>query len=81
MGNYDEAIRCLSEAFRKDPSDYYVRGTLEKSYRALGNLKGLLDLLEETSRQHPEQKSLLGTIKKLRKRMGLEPSKDSQRKR
>ncbi len=72
MGNYDEAIQCLSEAFRKDPSDYYVRGALERSYRALGNLKGWLNLLEETSRQHPEQKSLLGTIKKVRKNMGLE---------
>jgi hypothetical protein len=82
MGNHNEAIQCLSEAFRKDPSDYYVRGTLEKSYEALGNLKGLLDLLEETSRQHPEQKSLLGTIKKVRKKMGLEsleaPSPKSQ---
>jgi tetratricopeptide (TPR) repeat protein len=71
MGNHEEAIQCLSEAFRKDPADYYVRGTLEKSYEALGNLKGLLDLLEGTSRQHPEEKSLLGTIKKVRRKMGL----------
>jgi tetratricopeptide (TPR) repeat protein len=78
MGHHDKAIQCLSEAFRKDPSDYYVRGTLEKSYAALGDLKGLLDLLEETSRQHPEQKSLLGTIKKVRKKMGLEATKDTQ---
>jgi tetratricopeptide (TPR) repeat protein len=77
MGSYDEAIQRLSEAFRKDPSDYYVRGTLEKSYEAQGNLKGLLDLLEEAFRQHPEQKSLMGMMKKVRKKMDLERSKDT----
>ncbi len=78
MGNYNGAIQCLSEAFRKAPSDYYVRGTLEKSYEALGNLKGLLNLLEETFRQHPERKFLLGMMKKVRKRMGLDPLEDIQ---
>jgi tetratricopeptide (TPR) repeat protein len=78
MGSYNAAIQCLSEAFRKDPSDYYVWGTLEKSYEAQGNLKGWLDLLEETSRQHPEQKFLMGMMKKVRKRMGLEQFKDTQ---
>lgn len=75
---YDEAIQCLSEVFRKDSSDYFVRGTLEKCYKAEGNLKGFLDLLEEIFRQHPERKSLLGTIKKVRKKLGLNTSNDSQ---
>lgn len=75
MGSYGEAIRCLAETFRKDPSDYYVRGTLEKSYEAQGNLKGLLDLLEEISRQHPAQKSLMGMMRKVRKKMDLERCK------
>jgi tetratricopeptide (TPR) repeat protein len=79
-GNYDEAIQCLSEAFQKDPSDYYVRGALERSYGAMGNLQGLLDLLEETFRQHPEEKSLLGIMKKVRKKMGSDQSKEWQRK-
>ena len=74
---YDEAIPCLSEAFRKDPSDYVVRKALEKSYEAQGNLKGLLDLLEEAFRQHPERKSLLGTIRRVRQKLGLEISRDS----
>jgi tetratricopeptide (TPR) repeat protein len=80
MGNYNEAIQCLSEAFRKDSSDYFVRRTLEKSYEAEGNLKGFLDLLEKTFRQHPEQKSLLGTIRRVRKKSGLDTSKDSHAK-
>jgi len=69
MEQYDKAIECLAEAFQKDPSDYVVRRALKKSYEAQGNLKGLLHLLEETFRQHPDCKSLLGTIRKVRKRL------------
>jgi len=67
--DYDQAIRCLKEAFRRDPSDYVVRKTLEKSYEARGDIGGFLILLEETLLQHPDQKSLLGTIRKIRTRL------------
>lgn len=70
LKKYEEAIECFSEPFQRDPSDYAVRSALEKSCEAQGNLKGFLDLLEETCRQHPEQKSLLGMIKKIRKKLG-----------
>lgn len=72
-GDYDEAIRCLEEAFRGDPSDYIVRKTLEKSYGAQGKMKRFLDLLEEVYRQHPDQRPLLGTIQRIRKKINLEP--------
>jgi len=72
LKKYGEAIQCLSQAFRKDPSDYVVRKALEKSYEARKDIKAFLDLLEEVSVQHPEQKSLLGTIRRVRKRLGLE---------
>jgi len=72
LKKYDEAIRSLSGIFKKDPSDYYVRSALEKSFEAKGNLKGLLDLLEETLHLHGDQKSLFGKIKKLRKRLDLD---------
>jgi tetratricopeptide (TPR) repeat protein len=71
LGEYGQAVFRLSEAFRKDPADYFVRVTLEKGFKALGNLKGWLDLLEEVSFQHPEQKSLLGIIKRVRKKSGI----------
>ena len=71
LKRYDEAIRCLSEAFRKNPTDYFVWSTLEKSFKALEDLKGLLGLLEETHRQHSGQKSLLGRIKKIRNQLDL----------
>lgn len=63
---YGQAIHCLKEAFQKDPSDYVVRKTLEKSYEAQGDIGGFITLLEETLLQHPDQKSLLGTIRRIR---------------
>lgn len=74
LKKYDEAIHCLKEACRKDPSDYFVWSTLEKSFAAQDNLKGLLDLLEETLRQYPSQRSLLGKIKKVKKKLDLKSS-------
>jgi len=71
LKKYGETIRSLSEVFKRDPSDYFVRSALEKSFEAEGNLKGLLDLLEETLHLHPDQKSLLGKIKRIRKRLDV----------
>jgi tetratricopeptide (TPR) repeat protein len=68
---YDQAIHCLEEAFRKDPSDYVVRKTLEKSYEARGDVGAYLTVLEETLLQHPDQKSLLGTIRRIRTRLNV----------
>jgi tetratricopeptide (TPR) repeat protein len=76
-GNYDEAIHCLEVAFRGDPSDYVVLKTLEKCYEAQGRMKGFLDLLQEALQQHPEQTPLLGTIKKVRKKLIPESPEDS----
>jgi tetratricopeptide (TPR) repeat protein len=67
--NYEEALRCLSEALRRDPADFRVRNTLEKIYSLRGEMGTFLSLLEEILRQHPEQKPLLGTIRKIRKKM------------
>jgi tetratricopeptide (TPR) repeat protein len=67
--DYDQAIHCLKEAFRRDPSDYVVRKTLERSYEARGDIGTYLTLLEETLLQHPDQKSLLGTIRRIRTRL------------
>ncbi len=69
--DYQQAIACLKEAFQKDPSDYVVRKTLEKSYEAEGEMEAYLTLLEETLAKYPEQKSLLGTIRRIRKRLSV----------
>jgi tetratricopeptide (TPR) repeat protein len=76
MKNYEEAIRCLSQPFLKDPTDHSVRGTIEKSYEALGNEEGFLALLEETRGQHPDYMPLLGMIRKLKKKLGITRTDD-----
>jgi tetratricopeptide (TPR) repeat protein len=68
---YGQAIECLKVAFQKDPSDYVVRKTLEKSYEARDDMGAYLALLEETLLNHPGQKSLLGTIRRIRKRLNV----------
>ena len=65
--NYEEALRCLGEALRRDPADSVVRKTLEKIYAAQGDMDKFLHLLEEILREHPEQKPILGTIRRIRK--------------
>jgi len=70
LKRYDEAIRCLSEVFRRDPTDFFVRSALEKSFGARGDLTGLLDLYEKTSQLHRSQKFLLGKIRKIRRQLG-----------
>ena len=69
LKEYPEAIRCLTQAFRKDPSDFVVRKTLEKIQAAQGDLPGFLELLEEVLRHHPQNKTLLGPIKRIRKKL------------
>ena len=74
---YSQAIHCLKEVFQKDPSDYVVRKTLEKSYEAQGDIGGFLTLLEETLLGHPDQKSLLGTIRRIRTRLKTPSARSS----
>ncbi len=68
---YDQASQCLQEALRHDPADIIVRKTLQKIFTATGQLEKFLSLLEEIFRHHPEQVNLLGTIRSLRKKLGL----------
>jgi tetratricopeptide (TPR) repeat protein len=69
LGEYDEALECLTSAFRQDSTDFYVKGTLEKIYTSQGRLGEFLTFLEEVHLQHPHNVKLLGTIKKLKKRL------------
>ncbi len=71
LGEYGPAVSRLSQAFRMDPRDYYVRKALEKSFEALHDPKGWLDLLEDVAQHHPEEKALLGIIGKARKKTGI----------
>ncbi len=70
--NYPEALRCLGEALRRDPADSVMRKTLEKIYATRGEMKKFLHLLEEILGEHPEQKPILGTIRRIRKKLEKE---------
>jgi tetratricopeptide (TPR) repeat protein len=68
--NYPEAIRCLGEALRRDPSDFRVRNTLGTIYTERGEPEKFLQLLDEILAHHPGHKPTLGTAKKIRKKVG-----------
>ncbi|MFP3870463.1 MAG: tetratricopeptide repeat protein [Syntrophobacteria bacterium] len=67
LGEYTRALECLVQAFRRDPSDFYVRGTLEKIYTSQGRLDEFIRLLEEVHQAHPHNVKLLGIINRLKK--------------
>ncbi len=71
MKDTDGAIRCLSEALRRDPGDYIARKTLGRLFAAAGNPEGFISLLEEIVEKNPHQVRLLGTLKKLKKQQDL----------
>ena len=58
------------------PADYVVRSTLEKMYSARGEMRKFLHLLEEILREHPEQKPILGTIRRIRKKVEKEGNRE-----
>jgi tetratricopeptide (TPR) repeat protein len=64
---YEQALECLCEAFRKDPTDFRVKTTLEKIYTTLGRLDELCGFLEDVSMLHPHNVKLMGTLKKVKK--------------
>ncbi|MBW1733483.1 MAG: tetratricopeptide repeat protein [Deltaproteobacteria bacterium] len=74
-GEYAEALRCLTQALRKDPDDVYVKATLEKIYVSTGDLEDYLDLLEGLVQEHPQNFKLLGTLKGIRKRVEAEKNR------
>jgi tetratricopeptide (TPR) repeat protein len=67
LKDYPKALECLEEAFRKDPTDFIVKGTLEKIYTTSGRLDDFLSLLEDTLQLHPHNVKLRGKIRKIRK--------------
>lgn len=66
---YDRALECLARAFRDDPADFYVKGSLEKIFTRTGRLEDFLALLEEVYGRHSHNVKLLGTIKKIKKQL------------
>ena len=72
LGEYPQAMECLSRAFQKDPHDFYVKGTLKKIYTSLGRTRDFIHLLETVLKEHPENVKLMGTLQGMKKRLEKE---------
>ncbi|MBN1849459.1 MAG: tetratricopeptide repeat protein [Deltaproteobacteria bacterium] len=72
LKEYPEAIRLLGEAFRRDPTDFIVKKTIKKLYSRTGDDKGLIQLIEDTLKEHPHNVKLMGTLKRLKKNFSIE---------
>lgn len=72
LGDYPAAVECLSQAFRKDPNDYYVKGTLKKIYTSTDHIRAFVELLEEVVQDHPQNVKLIGTLKGMKKALDAE---------
>lgn len=66
----------MAPALRQDPSDHVALAALEKSFEILENLNAFLDFLEETYRRHAHRKPLLGLMKRVRREMEGEMTKE-----
>lgn len=78
LKRYDRAIKALGQALRMNPRDYYVKTTLGKIYSKTGNLKEFISLLEDIFSEHPDQVSLIGKIRRLRKELEVQDSDDRE---
>jgi tetratricopeptide (TPR) repeat protein len=67
LGEAEKAIETLGKALLADPSNLYVRKTLESLCRSADRLQHLVDLVDEALKLHPEVKSLYGMRKKVAK--------------
>lgn len=76
LEQYDKAVGTLSRAFKMDPADFIIKRTLETIYSSYGDLLELIDLFENIVQENPEQVALLGTIKKLKKKVDARKSDD-----
>ena len=68
LKEYQEAARLLGEAFRKDPTDYIVKSTLKRIHSSIGDMDGLVQLLEDILKEHPHNVKLMGTLRGLKKK-------------
>lgn len=67
---YRKALSYLKEAFRGDPSDYYIRSVLMNIFKELGCESEGIEFFREVIRDNPGFNNLWGMIKKLSSRMG-----------
>ncbi|MFO7814622.1 MAG: tetratricopeptide repeat protein [Halanaerobiales bacterium] len=70
MGEYERALDYLQEAFRNDPSDYYIKATLVSIYKKTGLIEEGIEFFKEIINNNQGYNKLWGTVKKLSKELG-----------
>ena len=76
MENYEKSLDYLKEAFRNDPSDYYVKATLVKIFKNTGKIQEGIDFFKEIINNNQGFNKLWGTVKKLSKELGDKEDED-----
>jgi len=70
MGEYERALDYLEEAFRDDPSDYYIKTTLVSIYKNTGLIEKGINFFKDIIKNNQGYNKLWGTIKKMNKSLG-----------
>jgi len=68
-GREPEAIALMEELLRLHPNDYYIHNAYVPACRRVKQLDRAMDFYQRLLESHPEQKSIYGRIKKLKKVM------------
>lgn len=76
MEDYDQALDYLKEAFRNDPSDYYIKATLVSIFKKAGRIEEGIEFFKEIINNNQGFNKLWGTVKKLSKELGDENDED-----
>lgn len=74
LGEYHKAIDALARVFQENPDDYRIKSTLQKMYRATGNMDDFIELLEKILQTHPGKVKLIGILKGLKKQSNAKRS-------
>ena len=64
-----EAVALMEELLRLNPKDYYVHNAYIPACRRAKQLDRAVEFYQRLLESHPEQKSIYGLIKKLKKVM------------
>jgi len=76
MGEYERALDYLKEAFRNDPSDYYIKATLLSIFKKSGLIEEGIVFFKEIINHNQGYNKLWGTVKKLSKELGDKNDED-----
>jgi len=69
MKQFDRVIEIFTPLFLNQPTDVFIRKTLERAYENSNRLEEFQTVLEQTMIKHPELKSLHGILKRTKNKL------------